>query len=91
MHDPNGRIASNPPETPAPPADDAIGGELRIGAGRAPGWVRWFNYAMFVACILYLVAVFPPDGRGYGIQLAGAAVVAAWLGYIFVGKRPPEL
>ncbi|MBI4498233.1 MAG: hypothetical protein HY689_10075 [Chloroflexi bacterium] len=91
MRETNGPLVPHAAQPPPPAqANDAVGGEVRIGMGRAPGWVRWFNYAVYVACIAYLVVVFPPDGRGYGIQLAFAAVVAAWLVYIFVGKRPPE-
>ncbi len=69
--------------------DDPIGGEVRIGRGAAPSFLRWFNYAMYVAAIAYLV-VFWPDTGYHPVVIAFAGLLAAWLAYIFFGRKPAE-
>lgn len=79
-----------PDDRPAPPPpSDAIGGEVRIGRGGAPPFFRWFNYAVFLAAIAYLVVYWPDTGHHW-TALFFAALMAGWLVFIFVKKRPPE-
>lgn len=71
-------------------SDEPVGGEVRIGSGRAPAFMRWFNYATYLAAIAYLV-VFWPDTGHHPIVLVFAALLTLWLAYIFVGRKPAEL
>lgn len=67
---------------------EAIGGEIRIGQGAAPPFLKWFNYLMFVVAAVYLLA--NPVSEGYLISVVFALVTFGWLLYIFVQKKPPE-
>jgi len=69
--------------------DDPIGGEVRIGSGRAPAFVRWFNYGIYVAAIAYLL-VFWPDTGYHPVIIALAALLGLWLAYIAIGRKPAE-
>ena len=76
-----------PPQQLLP--EDAVGGEVRVGHGPAPAFLRWFNYSVFVASILYLV-VFWPDTGYHPVVPVFAALLSLWLVYIFVAKKPAE-
>ena len=69
--------------------DDAIGGEVRIGRGAAPPFMRWFAYAVYVAAALYLV-VFWPDTGYHPTIIIFTALLVGWLAYIYLGKKPAE-
>ena len=66
-----------------------IGGEVRIGQGRAPAFLRWFNYAIYLAAIAYL-AVFWPDTGLHPAVIIFAGVLSVWLAYVVIGRKPPE-
>lgn len=69
--------------------DDPIGGEVRIGSGRAPAFVRWFNYGVYVAAIAYLL-IFWPDTDYHPVVIGFAALLGLWLAYIVIGRKPAE-
>ncbi|MEK7215478.1 MAG: hypothetical protein AAB289_07785 [Chloroflexota bacterium] len=73
----------------APPPNDAIGGEVSIGRGAAPPFLRWFNYGVFVAAIAYLVVFWPDTGFHWTAPFF-AVLMAGWLAFIVLKKRPPE-
>ena len=76
--------APSPPEPEAP-----FGGEVRLAQGAAPPLLRWFNYAMYLAAIAYLV-VFWADTGYHPIVIVFAGLLSAWLVYVFVAKKPVE-
>ena len=76
-------------ETAPLSSDEPIGGEVRVGQGAPPAFMRWFNYGVWVAAILYLI-VFWPDSSYHWTLPAFAVLMIGWLVYIFVGKRPSE-
>jgi hypothetical protein len=69
--------------------DDPIGGEVRIGSGRAPAFLRWFNYAVYAAAIAYLIAFWPDTGY-HPLVIAFAVLLTAWLAYIYFARKPAE-
>lgn len=69
--------------------DAPIGGEVRIGHGQPPAFLRWFNYAMYLAAIAYLV-VFWLDAGYHPAVIVFAGLLSAWLAYIFIGRKPAE-
>lgn len=72
-----------------PEADaDLVGGEVQIGTGGAPAFLRWMNYGLFVWAILYLVILRPEN---HPVVLFFAVLLSVWLVYIFVGRKPAEL
>jgi hypothetical protein len=72
-----------------PDDPDLIGGEVKVGGGPAPAWMRYFNWAIWVWAIAYLVTNLV-GGFGLPILLFFAAAMASWLIYIIVRKKPPE-
>ncbi len=87
------RAAGPPVSEEAAPAparpDDAIGGEVRIGRGAAPPLLRWFNYAVYLSAVAYLLIFWPATGY-HPMVLVFAAALAGWLAFIFIKERPPE-
>jgi hypothetical protein len=82
----------------APPVPE-FGGEVSIGGGPGPRWLRWWYYLVYVWAIAYLVGAFVVDRlidgdasyySYYGIVLVFAAALTAWLVYIAWKKKPPE-
>jgi len=69
--------------------DEPIGGEVRIGNGRAPAFLRWFNYGIYAAAIAYLL-VFWPDTGYHPIVILFAALLSIWLAYIVIRRKPAE-
>lgn len=69
--------------------DKPIGGEVRIGSGRAPALLRWFNYAIYAAAIAYLL-VFWPDTGHHPVIIVFAGLLTAWLAYVYFGRKPAE-
>lgn len=69
--------------------DDLIGVEVRIGSGRPPAFLRWFNYAIYAAAIAYLIAFWPDTGY-HPVVIIFAVLLAAWLAYIYLGRKPAE-
>lgn len=70
-------------------SDEPIGGEVRIGSGRAPAFVRWFNYGVYVAAIAYLI-VFWPDTGHHPVIIVFAGLLTLWLVYIVITRKPAE-
>jgi hypothetical protein len=66
-----------------------IGGEVRIGRGPAPAFLRWFNYGAYLSAIFYLI-VFWPDTGYHPVPLICAGVLAVWLAYIYFARKPAE-
>jgi hypothetical protein len=89
--------SSDPGAKPQPPAE--FGGEVSIGGGPGPRWLRWWYYLVYVWAIAYLVGAFVVDRvidgdasyySYYGIVLIFAGVLTVWLVYIAWKKQPPE-
>ena len=78
---------SSPERQPPPPVDDAVGGEVRIGGGPGPRWLRWWFYLVYVWAILYLLV---QDVERYWIVATFGVLLIVWLGYIVWKKKPPE-
>jgi hypothetical protein len=74
-------------QTP-PDMGDAIGGEIRVGRGVAPRWLRWWGYFLHVWAVIYIL-VHPSVGRRE-IILVAAVLIAAWLVFYALTKRPSE-
>ena len=74
-------------QEPPAPADSEFGGEVRIGGGPGPRWLRWWFYILYVWAILYL---FIQDVERYWIVAAFGVLLIAWLTYIIWRKKPPE-
>ncbi len=72
--------------SPLPP--EPFGGEVRVRAGAPPRWLRWFNYALYLFAIVYMVV--NRGDEGSVIVLAFVAVTSLWLVYIVATRRPPE-
>ena len=69
--------------------DHPIGGEVRIGRGAAPRFLRWFNYAAYISAIANLI-VFWPDTGYHPVPMIVAVVLAVWLAYIYFARKPAE-
>ena len=75
----------------APPAEEAIGGEVRIGRGGGVAWLRYWYYLVYLWMVLYLVGTLVVDDMEYAwIVAAFAGMLTAWLVYIAWRKKPPE-
>ena len=76
------RAAADPPRE-----GELVGGEVRIGRGAGPRWLRYWYYLVYVWAILYLLI---EDVPRYWILALFAALLTVWLGYIIWKKKPPE-
>lgn len=75
------------PEGQSAPADEPVGGEVRIGRGGGPRWLRYWYYLVYVWAILYLLI---EDVDQYWIVAGFAGLLIVWLVYIVWKKKPPE-
>jgi hypothetical protein len=75
------------PEREEPPREE-FGGEVRIGGGPAPRWLRYWYYLVYLWAILYLLI--QPGLDRYWIAATFAVLLTVWLGYIWWKKKPPE-
>ncbi|MBI2761451.1 MAG: hypothetical protein HYX51_08510 [Chloroflexi bacterium] len=75
------------PEQQTAPTDDLVGGEVRIGRGAGPRWLRYWYYLVYLWAILYLLI---EDVDRYWIMATFGGLLIVWLGYIIWKKRPPE-
>ena len=93
-HAPRRAPPESGPQPSAPP--DEFGGEVRIGGGPGPRWLRLWYYVVYLWAIGYLFGAFLLDrvrdgeGRYYEIVAAFGVLLTIWLGYIIWKKRPPE-
>ncbi len=78
--------ASGSPPAPEPSGED-IGGEVRVGRGGGPRWLRYWYYLVYVWAALYLLI---EDVERYWIVAAFGALLLVWLAYIWWKKQPPE-
>ncbi|MFN8556169.1 MAG: hypothetical protein U0531_02050 [Dehalococcoidia bacterium] len=83
----DGRRAPELPEERPPTKGDPVGGEVGIGGGPAPRWLRPWFYIVYVWAILYLLI---QNVAQYWLVALFAALLLVWLGYIAWKKRPPE-
>jgi hypothetical protein len=75
------------PGTRHPALPDEVGGEVRIGRGGGPRWLRFWYYLVYVWAILYLLI---EDVDRYWMVAAFGGLLIVWLGYIAWKKKPPE-
>jgi hypothetical protein len=73
-----------------PAADDAVGGEVRIGGGPTPRWLRSWYALVYLWAALYLIVLAFEGLRGAWIIAVFGGLLIAWLVYIVWKKRPPE-
>ena len=67
-----------------------FGGEVPVGGGSMPRFLRWITYLLFIWAITYLL-VHPRLDEDWEIVLVFAGLLMAWLLFFTITKRPSDL
>ena len=85
---------SEQPQTPDPQPEEEkpFGGEIPVGGGGAPRWMRWLTTLLFAWAVAYLVVAFI---RGWvdeteWLVLVFAGALVAWYLFFTITKRPAD-
>jgi len=77
------------PEATSQAQEEPFGGEVRVPSGGSPQWLRWLIYLFHVWAVVYLAV--HPRVEGQVIVLVFAGIIAGWLLFFALTRRPPEL
>ena len=80
-----------PPE-PQPTEEKPFGGEIPVGGGGAPRWMKWLTTVLFAWAVAYLVVAFIrgwADEAAWLVLVFGGALVA-WYLFFTITKRPAD-
>ena len=85
---------SEQPKAPGPQPEEEkpFGGEIPVGGGGAPWWMKWLTTVLFAWAIAYLVVAFilgwVDETTWLVLVFAGALV--AWYLFFTITKRPAD-
>ncbi len=83
----SGPSQAQPPREQATPPGEDIGGEVHVGRGAGPRWLRYWYYLVYVWAAAYLLI---EDVDRYWIVATFGVLLLVWLAYIWWKKKPPE-
>ena len=77
---------------PQPEEEKPFGGEIPVGGGGAPRWMKWLTTVLFAWAVAYLLVAFilgwVDEATWLVLVFAGALV--AWYLFFTITKRPAD-
>ena len=77
---------------PEPEEEKPFGGEIPVGGGGAPRWMKWLTTVLFAWAVAYLLVAFilgwVDEATWLVLVFAGALV--AWYLFFTITKRPAD-
>ena len=75
-----------------PEEDKPFGGEIPVGGGGAPRWMKWLTTILFAWAVAYLVVAFIQGwvDETTWLVLVFAGALVAWYLFFTITKRPAD-